>query len=86
VKFGWRVAFSTRAAFSELPRYGRVVDLTRERLVELLAEISHASYVKQKARGDPPANPTGTKVTDHDVERAEDVVLELERLGVWPPH
>jgi hypothetical protein len=24
-------------------------------------------------------------VTDHDVERAEDAVAELERLGLYPP-
>jgi hypothetical protein len=24
-------------------------------------------------------------VTDHDVERAEDTVVELERLGLYPP-
>jgi hypothetical protein len=24
-------------------------------------------------------------VTDHDIERAEDAVAELERLGVYPP-
>jgi hypothetical protein len=23
-------------------------------------------------------------VTDHDLERAEDTVQELERLGIWP--
>jgi hypothetical protein len=24
-------------------------------------------------------------VTDHDLERAEDAVVELERLGIYPP-
>jgi len=25
------------------------------------------------------------EVRDHDLERAEDTVQELERLGIWPP-
>jgi hypothetical protein len=54
----------------------------REDVVERLAEVSHASYLKQAARGDPPADRDSPEVTPHDQERAEDIVAELERLGV----
>jgi hypothetical protein len=56
--------------------------VTREELVERLAEVSHETYLRQKARNDPPANPTGHEVTEHDRERAEDTVRELENLGL----
>jgi hypothetical protein len=59
-------------------------ELTREELVNRLAEVSHETYLRQKARGDPPADATGQEVTEHDRERAEDTVQELERLGIWP--
>jgi hypothetical protein len=58
--------------------------LTRDELVRKLAEVSHATYLRQKARNDPPADATGQEATAHDYERAEDTVLELERLGIWP--
>ena len=60
--------------------------LTRETLVSALAEASHASWMRQKSRdqGVPWADLV-EDVTDHDRERAEDAVVELERLGVWPP-
>jgi hypothetical protein len=61
-----------------------VNDLTRDELVRRLAEVSHATYLRQKARNEPPANPTGPEPTAHDRERAEDTVQELERLGIWP--
>ena len=57
-------------------------DVTREQLVDRLAEVSHKTYLRQKARNDPPADPTGQAVTAHDRERAEDTVAELERLGI----
>jgi hypothetical protein len=60
-------------------------EITREDLVNKLAEVSHATYLRQKARKDPPADATGQEVTAHDRERAEDTVQELERLGIWPP-
>jgi hypothetical protein len=61
------------------------VDRTREALVQRLAEVSHRTWMKQKANelgrdvGDMPG-----EVTDHDLERAEDTVQELERLELWP--
>jgi hypothetical protein len=62
-----------------------VNDLTREQLVQRLAEISHQTWLRQKER-DQGADPATLmrEVTDHDLERAEDTVAELERLGVWP--
>ena len=60
--------------------------LTREELVERLAAASHATWMRQKERDQGADAATLTaEVTDHDVERAEDTVAELERLGVWPP-
>ena len=56
--------------------------MKRGALVERLADVSHATYLRQKARDDPPADPTGQEATDHDRERAEDIVAELESLGV----
>ena len=57
--------------------------MTREELVERLAEVSHATWMRQKSRDQgvsfdelPPA------VTAHDRERAEDTVAELERLAL----
>jgi hypothetical protein len=57
--------------------------LTRDELVRRLAEVSHATYLRQKARNDPPADPTGPEATPHDFERAEDTVQELEGLRIW---
>jgi hypothetical protein len=57
--------------------------MTRDELVSRLAEVSHATWMRQKSRdqhvpyGELPVEPT-----DHDRERAEDTVAELERLGV----
>jgi len=60
--------------------------LTREALVGALAEVSHASWMRQKSRDEGvPWEDLIVEVTDHDCERAEDAVAELERLGVWPP-
>ena len=59
-------------------------DLTRAALVECLAHVSHRSWMRQKKRNDgivgDPDDPTPTP---HDYERAEDIVAELTRLGVW---
>jgi hypothetical protein len=55
--------------------------LTREQLVLRLAEVSHQTYNRQALR-DKKKTPD---VTHHDLERAEDAVQELERLGIWPP-
>ncbi len=58
----------------------------RKELVERLAEVSHRTWMRQKVR-DQGADPAavGAEVTDHDRERAEDAVRELERLRIWPP-
>jgi hypothetical protein len=60
-------------------------ELSREELVGLLAAVSHATWMRQKER-DQGADPSTLTpdVTDHDLERAEDTVAELERLGIWP--
>jgi hypothetical protein len=60
--------------------------LTREELVERLAAVSHRMWMRQKER-DQGADPATLipDVTDHDFERAEDTVQELERLGLWRP-
>jgi hypothetical protein len=57
--------------------------MTRSELVAKLAAVSHASWMRQKVR-DQGANRDDlvAEVQPHDVERAEDAVAELERLGV----
>ena len=55
------------------------------RLVERLAEVSHSTWMRQKAEDtgvSPESLPSDVAV--HDRERAEDTVRELERLGIWP--
>lgn len=48
-----------------------------------LAEVSHLTYVRQKSRDQGvPLGELTLEVTEHDLERAEDVVAELERLGL----
>jgi hypothetical protein len=56
---------------------------TREQVVERLAEVSHTTWMRQKERdqGVPRAE-LDPDPTDHDRERAEDAVAELERMGV----
>jgi hypothetical protein len=60
--------------------------LDRAGLVSRLADVSHRTWMRQKAEElgcrveDLPA-----EVTDHDRERAEDTVRELEKLELWPP-
>lgn len=52
-------------------------------MVKRLAEVSHLTYVRQKSRDQGvPLNELTLEVTDHDRERAEDIVAELERLGI----
>lgn len=63
-------------------------ELTREELVERLAEVSHKTWMKQKEeelREALESLPTKTAVAKHDRDRAEDTVQELEKLGLWPP-
>jgi hypothetical protein len=59
--------------------------LSREELVARLAEISHRTWMRQKERdqGVPRAS-LDPAVTGHDLERSEDIVQELEQLGLWP--
>jgi hypothetical protein len=46
--------------------------------------VSHLTYVRQKSRDHGvPLEDLTLEVTDHDRERAEDTVAELERLGVY---
>ncbi len=46
--------------------------------------MSHLTYVRQKNRDHGvPLEELTLDVTDHDRERAEDTVAELERLGVY---
>jgi hypothetical protein len=58
--------------------------LSREELVARLAEISHRTWMRQKERdrGVPGAS-LDPAVTEHDLERSEDIVQELEQLGLW---
>ena len=63
--------------------------LTRDDLVRVLAEVSHATWqrhVREREAGvpyvaPPVDDPTPTR---HDLDRAEDVVAKLEELGLWP--
>jgi hypothetical protein len=62
-----------------------VSDISRDELVTRLAEVSHRTYMRQKLRDHGvPLEEITPEVTDHDRERAEDIVAELERLGVYP--
>jgi len=66
--------------------------MTRDELIQRLAEVSHETYIRQRVRdrnqtreaviADPNV---GIDPTPHDRERAEDAVRELERLGVLKP-
>jgi hypothetical protein len=59
--------------------------ITREELVRRLAEISHKTWIRQKVRDQGALEADlPVEVHPHDLERAEDSVRELERLGVWP--
>jgi len=60
-------------------------DVPRADLVERLAVVSHRTWRRQKQRDQGvPLEQLGVEVTDHDRERAEDIVAELERLGLYP--
>ncbi len=57
--------------------------MTREDLISRVAEISHTTWKRQKHRDQGvPLGDLSDEVTEHDRERAEDIVSELERLGV----
>jgi hypothetical protein len=58
---------------------------TREDLIAELAEICHATWMRQKNRDHHvPWSELEPKITDHDLERAEDIVRALEQWGLWP--
>jgi hypothetical protein len=58
--------------------------ISRDELVRRLAEVSHLTYVRQENRDHGvPLEELALNVTGDDRERAEDIVAELERLGVY---
>jgi hypothetical protein len=60
--------------------------LTRDELVSRLAAVSHQTWMRQKAEDlQRQIENLPEEVAPHDLERAEDAVQELERLGIWPP-
>jgi hypothetical protein len=61
-----------------------MMPISRQELVERLAAVSHRTWMRQKHRdqGVPWENLI-VEVTDHDRERAEDTVAELESLGIY---
>jgi len=59
--------------------------VTRDELVRRLAEVSHTTWIRQKVRDQSAVEADlSVEVHEHDLERAEDTVQELERLGLWP--
>jgi hypothetical protein len=60
--------------------------ISRDELVRRLAAVSHETWMRQKHRDHGRAlDEVPSDVTGHDVERVEDTVAELERLGLYPP-
>jgi hypothetical protein len=54
---------------------------TRGEVVAKLAEVSHETWMRQKERDQGvPRSELDPHPTDHDRERAEDIVAELEAL------
>jgi hypothetical protein len=71
---------------AELAESDEVAVLSRDELVRRLAAVSHKTWMRQKHRDQGvPLEEIPTAVTDHDLERAEDAVAELERLGLYRP-
>lgn len=57
---------------------------SRDELVRELAEICHATWMRQKSRDHQvPWAELEPRVTDHDLERAEDIARALEQWGLW---
>jgi hypothetical protein len=57
--------------------------MDRAELVERLAAVSHATWLRQKSRDQGiPLHELDPEVGAHDRERAEDTMRELEALGV----
>ena len=60
--------------------------ISRDDLPESLPAVSHRTWTRQKSRDQGVAvDKLDPNVIDHDRERAEDTVDELERLGVLRP-
>jgi hypothetical protein len=60
--------------------------IPRDERVRRLAAVSHETWMRQKHHDQGvPLDEIPSAVTDHDLERAEDAVAELERLGLYPP-
>jgi hypothetical protein len=60
--------------------------IPRDELIRRLAAVSHETWMRQKHRDQGvPLDEIPSAVTEHDLERAEDAVAELESLGVYPP-
>ena len=58
--------------------------ITREQLVKRLADVSHATWMRQKVRDQQiPYSALDPGTSMHDYERAEDIVVELERMAIW---
>jgi hypothetical protein len=56
---------------------------TRDELARTLAEVSHATWMRQANRDKGvPLEKLSAEVAEHDLERAEDTVRELERLRI----
>jgi hypothetical protein len=53
--------------------------IERDDLVEKLARTSHGTRMRQAQRDQKPTDP---EITDHDRERAEDIVTTPELLGL----
>jgi hypothetical protein len=60
-------------------------ELIRDELVRRLADVSHRTWIRQKVRDQGAIEADlSVEVHEHDLERAEDTVQELERLELWP--
>jgi hypothetical protein len=60
-------------------------EVTRDELIRRLAEVSHKTWIRQKVRDHGASEADlSAEVHEHDLERAEDTVQELERLRIWP--
>ena len=57
--------------------------VSRADLVAARARVSHDTWRRQAHDRGTPLEELPEDVHPHDVERAEDTVAELERLGVW---
>jgi hypothetical protein len=59
--------------------------IDRAALVEVLSVVSHETYMRQAKREGKDPLLYGALPTDHDRERAEDIVVALEQLDVYSP-